>query len=142
MELGGIQRSGRPAVCLRVVVGIVAAIAVLASSAAVMARSGSSIASDTPGAKIGHEFVYKSAARLSSVTLSGTFNNWSMKADPMVPDSTGKTWRLKLKLAEGTYEYKFVLNNKTWMADPTAKSIGPYGNSVLVLGGATRKPVH
>ena len=95
----------------------------------------------SPGGRpaISHEFVYHSATKLTSVNLAGTFNKWDMKGDPMVSDPGGKVWHATLRLPAGKYEYKFVLDGKTWMADPTAKAEGTYGNSVLVLGGKAGK---
>ena len=51
--------------------------------------------------------------------LSGTFNAWADPGTPLVHDVAGDTWQLSLGLAAGSYEYKFVLDGETWIADPT-----------------------
>jgi hypothetical protein len=81
-------------------------------------------------------FRYKPAAKAKSVTLAGTFNKWDVKAQPMEgPDKDGY-YTTRLVLAEGNYEYKFVVDGQTWVADPTNfRHTGPYGNSVLMVGG-------
>jgi hypothetical protein len=82
--------------------------------------------------KDGIEFTYYDPYA-GSVNLAGQFNNWSMNANPLVMDQDG-TWRVVLKLAPGTYEYKFVVNGSEWVADPdNPKVVGEYGNSQLVI---------
>jgi hypothetical protein len=81
-------------------------------------------------------FRYKPAGMVKSVTLAGSFNEWNEKAKPMEgPDKDGYfTTRLELK--PGTYEYKFVVDGKTWMADPdNFRTTGANGNSVVRVGG-------
>jgi hypothetical protein len=80
-------------------------------------------------------FRFRPAAKATSVVLAGTFNDWSLKAQPMDgPDKEG-FYTTKLRLKRGSYEYKFVIDGKTWVADPTNFStIGMSGNSLLTLG--------
>ena len=80
---------------------------------------------------------YKPAGTVKSVALAGSFNEWNAKAKPMEgPDKDGYfTTRLELKA--GTYEYKFVLDGKTWIADPdNFRTTGSNGNSVVTVGGS------
>ena len=51
------------------------------------------------------------------VFLAGVFNNWSSHALPLKKGRLGK-WTIKLSLAKGTYEYKFVIDDQ-WSCDPS-----------------------
>lgn len=68
----------------------------------------------------------------------GTFNGWDVQADPMNAQEDGSFW-VKVGLIPGTYEYKFVLNQDKWIADPAAAeaiSDGYWGhNSILHVKG-------
>src|SRR5690242_20154104 len=52
----------------------------------------------------------------SNVSVAGTFNNWSMTANPMV-DRGGGVWTTTVTLPEGIYQYKFVVNGTDWKTD-------------------------
>jgi 1,4-alpha-glucan branching enzyme len=82
-------------------------------------------------------FRYKPAAKMKSVTLAGTFNEWNISAHALDgPDEEGY-FSTRLRLKAGTYEYKFVLEGKTWMSDPNNYRVtGPNRNSVLTVGAA------
>jgi len=70
-------------------------------------------------------------SEITSVNLAGTFNGWSMTATPMTESRPG-IWTVTLNLAEGTYEYKFVINNSVWVTDPDNPNlIGDFQNAVL-----------
>lgn len=56
------------------------------------------------------------AADAKQVYLVGEFNNWKPGAHPMKKDGKGK-WKKQLQLAEGTFEYKFLVDDQ-WVADP------------------------
>ncbi len=80
-------------------------------------------------------FSYRPSKQAESVYLAGSFNDWKPTAHKMDgPDQEGRfTTRLKLK--KGTYEYKFVLDGKTWETGPgNLLQTGPYLNSVLNIG--------
>jgi hypothetical protein len=81
-------------------------------------------------------FLYRPDKKVDSVTLAGTFNNWDGKALTMQgPDKDG-FYRLTRTLTRGVYEYKFVVNGKEWISDPTnLRTAGRNANSVLTLGG-------
>lgn len=80
----------------------------------------------------GVEFTYLDPTAYS-VSLAGTFNNWDTRANPMTRDEEG-VWRIVLPLGAGRYEYKFVINGSTWMADPdNPKVVGEYGNSEIEI---------
>ncbi|MEM9354351.1 MAG: M28 family peptidase [Planctomycetota bacterium] len=80
------------------------------------------------------EFVYRPSAKPESVAVAGSFNNWRPAANPMTADEKG-VYRATVELAPGVYEYKFVVDGKTWESDPrNLNQTGPYDNSVLSVG--------
>lgn len=83
-------------------------------------------------------FSFKAPAGAQTVTLAGTFNGWSTTATPMEdPDKDG-VWTVRLFLAPGRHQYKFVVNGNKWYTDEEADAFAPDGfggqNSVLNLG--------
>ena len=81
----------------------------------------------------GIEFSYTDPSA-ASVALAGEFNGWSTNATPMTNDGTG-TWKVIVPLDPGRYEYKFVVNGGTWIADPdNPVTGGDYGNSIVEVG--------
>ena len=52
-----------------------------------------------------------------SVNLAGSFNDWSASATPMTNRGDG-AYVKELRLDEGMYHYKFVINGNTWVPDP------------------------
>ena len=56
------------------------------------------------------------APHAQSVSLVGTFNDWSLSKHPMKKDAQG-LWKKTVMLAPGTHEYKFVVDG-TWVEDP------------------------
>lgn len=83
-------------------------------------------------------FAYKPehAGAAQSVALVGDFNAWSRDADPMERTSDG-SFRLTVRLAPGSYVYKFVINSEFYIADPKATEFihDGYGgrNSVVAV---------
>jgi hypothetical protein len=79
-------------------------------------------------------FRYRPTKKVDSVALAGTFNNWDAKALPMEgPDKEGY-YTVKRTIQRGFYEYKFVINGKEMIIDPTnLRTSGARGNSVLTL---------
>jgi 1,4-alpha-glucan branching enzyme len=69
----------------------------------------------------------------NEVYAAGEFNDWSPTATLMKKGDDG-IWRVSLKLATGTYEYKFVVDG-TWMEDPVNPDTvpDPYGGSNSLL---------
>ena len=51
------------------------------------------------------------------VALVGDFNHWNPAARPLKRDAGG-LWRVKIRLAPGNYQYKFILNGERWEEDP------------------------
>ena len=52
-----------------------------------------------------------------AVYLAGTFNNWDPAAKKMSDKKEAGVYTVSVKLAPGTYQYKFVIDG-TWCADP------------------------
>lgn len=76
------------------------------------------------------------APAAKSVAIAGTFNHWDAEKDRLTgPDQDG-IWIITLPLADGRYEYCFVINNKDWMPDPSAPSLDDElgrRNSLLIV---------
>ncbi|MDH4086070.1 MAG: isoamylase early set domain-containing protein [Nitrospira sp.] len=51
------------------------------------------------------------------VVLVGDFNQWNSSIRPMKRDAGG-LWKVKVLLAPGSYQYKFVVNGERWEEDP------------------------
>ena len=51
------------------------------------------------------------------VALVGDFNQWNPVVRPLKRDSGG-LWSVKIRLAPGSYHYKFVINGERWEEDP------------------------
>ena len=81
----------------------------------------------------GVEFRYTDPSA-ATVHLAGAFNDWSTTATPLTDTDGDGTWTTVLQLDPGSYEYKFVVNGGTWVADPdNPVTGGDYGNSILEL---------
>ena len=52
-----------------------------------------------------------------AVYLAGVFNQWSLTAKKMAYKAKSGIYTATVKLAPGSYEYKFVIDG-TWCADP------------------------
>jgi 1,4-alpha-glucan branching enzyme len=72
------------------------------------------------------------APEAMQVFLAGDFNNWDTQSLPMKKGKDG-TWKAKIKLAPGRYEYKLFANN-AWVEDlPGAElSPNPFGTQNFV----------
>jgi 1,4-alpha-glucan branching enzyme len=71
------------------------------------------------------------------VCLVGDFNDWSPTSDPMTDDNSDGEWTLFYPLKPGSYAYKFLVDGKNWVADPTNPLSEPDGfdgrNSILKI---------
>ena len=80
-------------------------------------------------------FAYTPTAKAAKVFLVGDFNDWKADAKRMVKMKDG-SFRARLHLAPGRYEYKFLVDGE-WMSDPQApeEAVNSYGtvNSVAVV---------
>lgn len=72
--------------------------------------------------------------RASSVQVAGDFNNWQPAATTMQRVGNSGVWQLKMKLPQGTYRYRLVVDGQ-WQQDPYNErtELNPFGeyNSVL-----------
>ena len=71
-----------------------------------------------------------------AVYLAGVFNQWSLTAKKMAYKAKSGLYAATIKLAPGSYEYKFVVDG-VWCADPenanaVANDQGTF-NSVIVV---------
>jgi len=80
------------------------------------------------------EFILK-RLEARSVSVAGTFNDWSVSRTPMSP-APGGEWMATVWLPAGRYEYRFVVDGQ-WISDPNARESvqNTFGstNSVLVV---------
>ncbi|MGM0472399.1 MAG: alpha amylase N-terminal ig-like domain-containing protein, partial [Bacillota bacterium] len=65
-------------------------------------------------------FSYKPVIPVESVHLVGEFNNWDPQATPMFDNNGDGTYKADLELEPGEYQYKFLINSKTWQKPPEA----------------------
>ncbi|MFX0066682.1 MAG: isoamylase early set domain-containing protein [Candidatus Hermodarchaeota archaeon] len=73
--------------------------------------------------------------KASSVHLVGSFNNWDPEKTAMKQTEEG-TWTIDMKLAPGTYEYRFYIDGE-WRNDPKGTELrdNPFGtkNNVRIV---------
>ncbi len=65
------------------------------------------------------------APNSDSVAVAGDFNSWKPLA--LKKDKTGN-WSGKIKLGEGTYQYKLVFNGQYWETDKSNPERAPDGH--------------
>jgi peroxiredoxin len=81
-------------------------------------------------------FKYTPPTKTSAVYLAGNFNEWKPTGHKMTGPGAKGAFTTRLVLKAGRYEYKYVLEGKTWKADPGNRvQNGYFNNSVLVVGG-------
>lgn len=102
--------------------GIVALGTVQTMRSGVATRATDTVAT-TPGASPDTVHVVQFvlvAPRAARVSVVGDFNDWKVDATPLRPVRGGGVWMVSLPLPEGRHEYSFVVDGKTWVADPSA----------------------
>jgi 1,4-alpha-glucan branching enzyme len=71
------------------------------------------------------------------VYLVGDFNDWSPISDAMTDENGDGNWTLFYPLKPGRYAYKFVVDGRSWIADPTNPDSEADGfdgrNSILTI---------
>ena len=72
-----------------------------------------------------HLFELKGYKDARKVVVTGNFYNWNPKGLQM--NRTADGWSLPVYLRDGTYAYKFLVDNE-WMTDPANKSVRPDAN--------------
>jgi hypothetical protein len=74
----------------------------------------------------------------SHVALVGDFNAWDARATALRQDRATGVWTAEVRLPPGRHVYAFVVDDRTWMADPTAPRApgDDFGspNSVIMVG--------
>ncbi len=65
--------------------------------------------------KVAVEFV-ADCPLATTVSVAGTFNNWTVDADMLKKDKKTGLWVAEISLVPGDYEYKFVCDGKNWDA--------------------------
>lgn len=79
-------------------------------------------------------FVYESPRTdITSIALIGDFNNWDESGIPLQED--GGVWKVVIRLEQGLYQYKYLINGKEKTVDPKSAGYTPDGlggkNSIL-----------
>ena len=86
-------------------------------------------------------FVYV-APTARSVAVVGDFNNWGLNDAALVAKNDRGVWSITAAIPAGVHRYAFVVDGKTWVADPTApRSSGDdFGmpSSALVVEDSTK----
>ena len=86
----------------------------------VTAKKGARVAKAAPKAKKVAEksvtFTVRAEAG-KTVYLAGCFNKWNPTGKQMLDKKNAGVYSTTIKLAPGTYQYKFVIDG-TWCADP------------------------
>lgn len=76
------------------------------------------------------------APNATSVSIAGNFNHWNPDHYRLTGPSKEGIWTVVLPLSAGRYEYRYIVNGKDWVLDPSSPSVddGLGGkNSVLVV---------
>jgi 1,4-alpha-glucan branching enzyme len=70
------------------------------------------------------------------VAIAGSFNQWDAGRDLLKGPDSEQVWTITIPLAEGRYEYMFLLDGEKWVLDPEVPSADDSlggKNSVYVL---------
>jgi len=86
-----------------------------------------------------HTFSYHPAGKVTTVFVSGSFNNWNKDRDRLIDAKETGEYNVTLQLDPGPYIYKFVVDGKE-ILDPSNPEKAPTGfddfNSVLRIASA------
>jgi 1,4-alpha-glucan branching enzyme len=64
-----------------------------------------------------------SAPDAKSVAITGSFNRWDPRGQPLSGPGRRGVWSITLPLPPGRYEYAFIVNNTVWTTDPGASVV-------------------
>ena len=107
-----------------------AALAAVVMSASCAAAVADRAPVDTPG---GVRFTLANAAA-TSVSVAGTFNEWSATANPLA--RTGRVWTALVTLPPGEHLFMFIVDGK-WIVPPLAEDYADDGfgsrNGVVIV---------
>lgn len=85
---------------------------------------------------VAHTFAVTFDRPATQVYVAGTFNNWDKRATKMAIGADGRTYSATVRLQPGKHQYKFVLDEDTWITDPKGVSEADGNgntNSVLLV---------
>ena len=73
------------------------------------------------------------ASMAGTVCIAGNFNAWNTNSIPMKKEKDG-TWRIKLELSPGKYEYKYFVDG-AWASDQSCTELvpNPFGTVNCVM---------
>ena len=73
------------------------------------------------------------APKAKKVCIAGDFNDWNMTLMSLKKSADG-TWKIKLKLSPGKYEYKFIVDGM-WAQDMSCSEavLNPFGTCNNVI---------
>jgi 1,4-alpha-glucan branching enzyme len=78
-------------------------------------------------------FEFKPPYDAQTVSLVGDFNGWHADTHVMKKNANG-TWKISAELKEGTYCFKYLVDNKDWINDESAGTApNPYGSTNSVV---------
>ncbi len=87
-------------------------------------------------------FRFRPEMEARRVALVGTFNNWERETTPMAGPNADGEWTVEVSLPTGVHQYKFLIDEDTWRADPANTEQVPDGhggfNSFVRLGRLAR----
>ncbi len=94
----------------------------------------------TAGSALAAEVTFSYQGQGQSVFLAGSFNNWNASGQSMTDADGDGVWTATLDLADGVYEYKFVVDGN-WITDDKAASFKDDGfggkNSIVEVKGGS-----
>ncbi len=71
--------------------------------------------------------------KAESIALLGDFNDWDRFANPMKQLTNGN-WKTEVKLKDGQYHFRYLVNNEHWLNDDQAPRVeNPFGSDDSVL---------
>jgi 1,4-alpha-glucan branching enzyme len=78
------------------------------------------------------EFTFQ-APEARKVCIAGRFNAWNTSSTPMIKGKDG-TWKIKIKLSPGQYEYKYFVDG-AWASDRFCSEMvpNPFGTNNCVI---------
>lgn len=75
---------------------------------------------------------------IGTCSVAGSFNDWNATEFPMSDEDGDGTWTTTVTLPPGEYEYRFVIDQNTWLEDPNSEEFAenPFGgkNSLIRVG--------